>query len=294
MMIKRFILAAAAAVFTVLSSAQPVNYPLPQNPDSLRILVIANSYGDDSTQWLPDLLEAANIHNVTIARLYIGGCSLERHCREYQNRTENYRYQKTVDNKWTTVSTKTGILTGLEDEPWDIVTIHERSGYSGDYSHFVPWAGELIKIIRAHCPNPEATIVWNRTWAYARSSKHKDFPRYGNNQMIMYRGIVECSNRVRKEYNIPVMIPTGTAVQNARWTRGLADGKDLLRDGYHLNKGYTRYLAACTWFEALIRPVFGKSVKGNTFRMQGTEYEITPKMARKLQGIAIRTVREEK
>ena len=175
-----------------------------------------------------------------------------------------------MDNKWTTVSTKTGILTGLEDEPWDIVTIHERSGYSGDYSHFVPWAGELIKIIRAHCPNPEATIVWNRTWAYARSSKHKDFPRYGNNQMIMYRGIVECSNRVREEYNIPVMIPTGTAVQN------------------------TRYLAACTWFEALIRPVFGKSVKGNSFRMQGTEYEITPKMARKLQGIAIRTVREEK
>ena len=52
---------------------------LPQRPDTLRILAVGNSFSDDGTEYLPNLLEAAGIHNVILARLYIGGCSLERH-----------------------------------------------------------------------------------------------------------------------------------------------------------------------------------------------------------------------
>ena len=35
------------------------NYPIPQQPDTLRILGIGNSFTDDGMMYLPELLEAA-------------------------------------------------------------------------------------------------------------------------------------------------------------------------------------------------------------------------------------------
>ena len=66
------------------------NYPIPQQPDTLRILGIGNSFTDDGMMYLPELLEAAGIRNVVLGRLYIAGCSLERHCREYAGNAPAY------------------------------------------------------------------------------------------------------------------------------------------------------------------------------------------------------------
>ena len=89
---KRFLLTLAALVVALGLSAQVRidNDPLPQHPDTLRILAVGNSFSDDGTEYLPGLLEAAGIHNVIVARLYIGGCTLERHCKEYADNTANY------------------------------------------------------------------------------------------------------------------------------------------------------------------------------------------------------------
>ena len=40
----------------------------------------------------------------------------------------------------------------------------------------------------------------------------------------------------------------------------------MTRDNWHLNTGIACYIASCTWFETLLRPVFGVSVVGNTAR----------------------------
>jgi len=76
------------------------------------------------------------------------------------------------------------------------------------------------------------------------------------------------------------------AVQNLRKSNFPTD-REFTRDGFHMDYKYGRYLTACVWFETLICPVFGVSVKGNTFRNQGTENEITQKEARILQKAAI-------
>ena len=65
--------------------------------------------------------------------------------------------------------------------------------------------------------------------------------------------------KVSKDTGIKMVIPSGTAVQNAR-TTSLKD--TMTRDGYHLHKVYGRYVAACTWFET----VFNKSVIGNSYK----------------------------
>lgn len=61
---------------------------------------------------------------------------------------------------------------------------------------------------------------------------------------------------------IDVLIPEGTAIQNARNT-SLNTEAELTRDGTHLDLGIGRYLAACTWLQSIFAPVFGISILGN-------------------------------
>ena len=302
MTMKRILLTLAALVVATGLSAQVRidNYPLPQHPDTLRILAVGNSFSDDGTEYLPGLLEAADIHNVIVARLYIGGCTLERHCREYADGTANYIYYKSTRNVWETVSRNATILDGLKDEPWDIVTIQQASDDSGLWETYEQGIPKLVSIIRKEVSNPHAAIVWHMTWAYATNSDHRAFPRYDRNQLKMYEAIKSCVDRAGKQFNIPVIIPSGEAVQLARGTRLNNHGKvpasskvyELTRDGYHLTRQHGRYLAACTWFETLIKPTLGKSVKGNAYQLLDTEYSIPEKDARLCQKIAVKAVKE--
>lgn len=301
---KRFFCAALFVLAAISLGAQDkfVNYPLPQASDTLRILAVGNSFSDDGTEYLPAMLEAAGIHNVIVARLYIGGCSLERHCREYSEGTPDYVYYKSTANEWNTVSNNATILDGLKDEPWDIITLQEVSNNSGTWETYQEWAPQLISIIRKEATNPRATIVWHMTWAYASNSTHGAFPIYDRDQMKMYEAIKDCVAKARTEFDIPVVIPCGIAIQKARGTRLNNEGKvpdtskvyQLTRDGFHLSRQHGRYIAASTWFEALIKPTLGKSVKGNPYRLLDTEYSITDKDARLCQKCAVKAVKELK
>ena len=151
------------------------NYPIPQQPDTLRILGIGNSFTDDGMMYLPELLEAAGIRNVVLGRLYIAGCSLERHCREYAGNAPAYIYYKSTSNRWETVSKKATLLDGIADERWDVVVLQQASGKSGIYPTYQPWFGRLVEIVRWCCPNAGACIAWQQTWAYARNSQHRDY-----------------------------------------------------------------------------------------------------------------------
>ena len=254
------------------------NYPIPQQPDTLRILGIGNSFTDDGMMYLPELLEAAGIGNVVLGRLYIGGCSLERHCREYAGDTPAYIYYKSTGNRWETVSKKATLTDGIADERWDIVVLQQASGKSGMYQTYQPWFSRLVEIVRWHCPNAGACIAWQQTWAYARNSQHGDFGRYEKSQQLMYDGIAASVGQLLRETSVEVVIPSGTAIQDLRNT-SLCDSLDLTRDGYHLNLRTGRYTAACTWFQALIAPALRTTVAGNGCRLEGTPQELTPQEA---------------
>lgn len=292
---KRFILLVQVLLVCFAAGAQSPefkNYPLPSNPDTLRILAIGNSFSDDATQWLPDLLEAAGIHNVILGRLYIGGCTLERHCKEFETKGHEYVYMKSTRNKWETVKRyKEGcFMDGLGDEKWDIVTLQQGSPRSGQWNTYDPWLGNLIKIVRENCPNPECTIVWHQTWAYASDWTNKSFANYAYDQQLMYDSILACVRKLRKDYDIPTVIPSGVTVQILRGTKWNT-AKDLTRDGFHMDYKYGRYATACTWFETLIKPTLGVSVKGNGCVLEGTGQDMTAKEARALQNAAVKACR---
>ncbi|MGI6243832.1 MAG: DUF4886 domain-containing protein [Prevotella sp.] len=232
----------------------------------VRILAIGNSFSEDAIEQNLHELAAADGQQAIVANMFIGGCSLERHLNNAKNNAADYRYRKIgVDG----VRHQTDHMTlakAIMDEEWDYISLQQVSGFSGLYDSYTPSLPSLLAYVRKLAPKG-CKLIWHQTWAYAQDSNHGDFKRYNNSQMEMYKGIMDASRRVVKDYKLAKVVPSGTAIQNARTS---FIGDHMNRDGYHLNLVYGRYTAACTWYEA----IFGKSVVGNSYAPKGMKPEV--------------------
>lgn len=229
----------------------------------LRILAIGNSFSVDAMQYLAQIANELGTP-VVLGNLYIPGCPLQRHYDNTLIGAHDYTYYKTTDGVWTATPEAT-IDTGLDDEDWDIVTMQQSSPYSGAPETYT-CLPLLIDTVRRRLPR--ARLVWHMTWAYQGNSTHKHFPRYHRNQDEMYRAILDrIADTVLPTGAFDTVIPTGTAVQNAR--TGFI-GDTLTRDGYHLSYTVGRLLAGMTWYAALT----GRPLDALTFNPAPDE--ITP------------------
>lgn len=214
-------------------------------PKSLKILAIGNSFSSDSVEYLCQLLKQAGVENVIIGNLYYGGCSLAQHLSYAKADSGSYTYYKTTSGAWSSTS-KAKMSTALSDEEWDYVSLQQASKSSGKADTYTTIPA-LIDIVRAKVPN--AKLMWNMTWAYQSDSTHSSFPDYDKDQMKMYTMIVDSvKQKVVTNSDFSIIIPTGTAVQNARTS---FIGDTLTRDGYHLSYNIGRYIAGLTWCAAL-------------------------------------------
>lgn len=218
--------------------------------NTLKLLAVGNSFSEDSVEYLYHITKELGHDNdydeLVIGNLVVGGCSLDMHVDFATNNKPNYQYtkfSKANDGEKVIVSNAT-LLQGLTDEDWNIITLQQRSGYSGIKDTFTPYLDMLIDYINKHKTNINAKLAWNLTWAYDEDSSHPDFARYNNNQAIMYNAILKTvEDVIIPDKNICFVIPTGIAVQHAR-----EDFKNLTRDGFHLSIPFGRYVAALTWF----------------------------------------------
>lgn len=228
----------------------------------IKILAIGNSFSQDAVeQYLHQLAEAEGYQTI-IGNMYIGGCTLETHYKNMQNNNASYAYRKIGTNGIKVETNNVKLETALQDEEWDYVSLQQASGSSGIYSTYTPYIQALTDYIKNLAPT--ATLMWHQTWAYSQNSSHSEFSKYDKDQMTMYNAIVNASRQAMNDYDFQILIPSGTAVQNARTT---FIGDNMNRDGYHLNVYYGRYTAACTWFET----IFKKSVVGNTYVPDGVD-----------------------
>ena len=227
-----------------------------QQKDTLRILAIGNSFSQDAVeQYLWELFDAAGIP-VIIGNMYIGGCTLERHFNNSVTGKKKYAYRKIVGGVKTNTP-EVGLSDGLSDERWDYVSFQQASGVSGEYETYEPYLLALQAYVRRRVP-ATAVFMWHQTWAYSADATHPEFPRYGSDQMKMYQAIMDASKRALHNHGFPIIIPSGTAIQNARAS---SLGDTLNRDGYHLEPTYGRYTAARPWFAA----TSGLRVVGNSY-----------------------------
>lgn len=256
----------------------------------LRILAIGNSFSDDGMEHLPALLENLGIKDVELARLYVGGCSLEQHVNFYNAEQPAYLFyhSKAGENRWASQNGVT-MQQALAMGEWDIITLQQVSGFSGLYDSYTPYLEQLIAIVGQ--AQPQAEFAWHMTWAYSVESPHHHFPNYDRNQQKMFDAILKCAGNVQKDYKIKTIIPSGTAIQSLRMSEINNPPLEFTRDGYHMDLGAGRYAAACTWYECLIKPYTHQSMMGNTLRLQMGNMHVTDQNAPHLQKAAKRAVK---
>lgn len=250
------------------------NKPLPVNPDTLKILTIGNSFSENATFWLPRLMTSAGIENVVIGRMYIGGCSLQKHCEQYEKNGLMYEFTKNTRNGWNVVWESCSLKQALQADNWNVVTLQQNSEQSGQWGTYLPYLEKLVNIVHTECPG--AAIVWHQTWAYASNSTMAAFNTYGRNQKTMTDAI-DCCTRLVQSSGIPVVIPSGSSVKRMRGSKYCAD-TEFSYDTHHLSP-HGKYIAACAWYRALIEPIFGKKLSDNTYRMEDTQYAMSAEEA---------------
>ena len=251
---------------------------------TLRVLMIGNSFSQSVLPFLPPIVEADPSVNLIIRNAYIGGCSIERHLKEYDTTAKNPEHRPYSTNLPIegVKGNKVSLQECLKADKYDIVTIQQASYYSWRIDSYGEDAKRLISIVREF--QPKAEIVAHQTWAYRADSKNL-LPggNFKINQLEMHNHITECYKMLQKEYGLRV-IPVGNAVQifrtktdkpytaadvpktplkythpelppapndvvgTAYWAKDKTTDEFKLRiDSNHLNKR-GQYLQACVWY----------------------------------------------
>lgn len=247
--------------------------------DTVKVLAIGNSFSEDAIEQHLSALARAEGLNVIICNMYIGGCSIERHVENLRGNKPEYRYRKFDVNGKLTEKWNHTLEAALAEEDWDYVSLQQVSHNSGIPESYV-LLPELVDYVKARVPE-DAVLMFHQTWAYAPKSNHGGFVNYDRDQMKMYEAIVNTVNQEAPKVGIKLIIPCGTAIQNARTS---ALGTDLTRDGFHLSFVHGRYIASCTWLEA----VLGVNPIGNDYCPEG----MTPEECKLAQKAAHKAVKK--
>ena len=226
---------------------------VPELSDTLRILAIGNSFSADAVeQNLWELFHEAGIPAV-IGNIWAPGSYLSHHWNRAVEGSAEYNYYKRTHEGVSALENQT-LLQGVQDQPWDFISLQQAGDLSGLYDTYFPYLPDLMTWLGSYSG---AEIVFHQTWAFPAYSTQAAFANYGNDQQVMYGAIMDAVSRATKECSIRIVIPSGTAVQNAR----TALGDTMNVDGLHLEQSYGRFLAACVWFETFS----GIDVRTNPF-----------------------------
>ncbi len=210
---------------------------------TLRILAITSSFGLNTTQLLYDIAEAEGCENIIVGRLYASGCSLKVHDANAKDNIPAYDYTKNESGAWTT-RLNTTMEYGLLDEDWDIIFLQQSASKAPLVDTYGTYIDSIMEYVNKTKTNPTARFVWNMTWAYQGDSTQSVFvDTFHSDQMAMYESILSVTKeKVAGRTDFDAIIPTGTAIQNARTSYF---GDTLTKDTYHLNNlgraiaGYT-------------------------------------------------------
>ena len=234
------------------------NNPLPYNPIKLDILFIGNSFSIDTSAALPSILSSLGINTVNVYVLYKGGCSMKEHYNYFLNDNSVYELYLYNSRGETRLEKSTTMRNVFKRFAYDIVIFQQYSLESGDYSTYEPYLSRIIQAYRLTTISARTTFAFNQTWAY--SSRHKNIKKYGTPE-LMWKSICDATRKMKVTTGIDIIIPCGTAVQNARSVTALKTEKEFTRDNQHIDLHMGRYLTACTFFESIIAPCLGRNLR---------------------------------
>ena len=224
----------------------------------MKVLSIGNSFSTDAHKWLHKLAKINGI-NIETANLFIGGCSLETHWKNFIENNADYSLEINGNEGEKLI----GIPEALATEKWDVVTFQQASHFSGKEETYEPYLTSLASKVKE--VQPQSTFYFHQIWAYETNSLHEGFASYNRNQQEMFERIISASQKAAKSIGAE-LIPTGTVIQKIRETVNEFDyhngGLSLCRDGFHLSYDYGRFTAAAVW----LRTLTGKKIECDAFQ----------------------------
>lgn len=222
---------------------------------AIKILTIGNSFGLDATKYIHKICESAGI-DVISGNLYISGGLLEDHYDNITNNENAYRFYRRyhVDDTLTDdYLTDYSVDDALNLYEWDYVFLNQASSQSGVYDTFQPYLNNIITYVKRKQPNAKISLM--PTWSYSSDFDDTRFDEYDRDQLTMYNDVLDAYKNAMSDTEFDVIIPSGTAVQNARtddFMMGIE--RDLTRDGYHLSDAGC-FIAGLTLFRSLINKI---------------------------------------
>lgn len=164
---------------------------------------------------------------------------------------------------------------------WDIISLQQSSQTAPTWSTYQPWCNIFINYIRGYVDYPVRFIWYQVPTRSARSNSGVNWSDEVINEY--YEKTVEYSRRIIDETACEVVVPVGTAIQNARTIdaiKALGDytnnplntsgwGYLTCKDGVHLQEGLPCQIAAYTFVMSLLE-LYGLnqySIIGETTRV---------------------------
>ncbi len=224
----------------------------------IKILAIGNSFSEDAIEGYLHQIIVASGRKAIIGNMYIAGCTLKKHWTNMNENNSNYEYRNINVNGEHTVIKNQNLRSIIKSQNWDYISFQEVSYLSGIIDDYNAYLADLVSFAKSISTNPDLKILLHQPWAYQQNSTHSGFENYDKDQMKMFNKIVETVWEAKKLTDIDLIIPTGTAIQDARTSY---IGDNLTRDGYHLDKGLGRFIASCTWYEALFGEILNNTYK---------------------------------
>lgn len=156
------VLSIAVTALDSCDGKEPETLPAEEPDNSIRILAIGNSFSVDAMQYLYGILEDIGYEEITLGNLYIGGCTLETHSKNFTNNSASYTYYTNTTGSWNEVSSYKP-HDALKSEEWDLITMQQGSPVSGVPSSYDPYLATLVASVRTYCADAE--LAWHMTRA---------------------------------------------------------------------------------------------------------------------------------
>ena len=248
----------------------------------IKLLSIGNSYSQDALAYVPFIMQNMCVDaDILIGILMQSSSSLKMHVDNFEKDTAAYKfYLYDGGSAWKDCGRKT-IQWALDNCNWDVVILQQSSQAVHSWSNYQPWCNKLIDYVRGYVNYP-VKFVWYQPMARPASSNGG---ANWSDEIIIehYVKTAESSQRILEETDCEILVPVGTAIQNARSieliktlgdyannslnTSGL--GYLTCKDGVHLQEGLPCQIAAYTFVQVLL-DVYGfnsYSIIGETTRV---------------------------
>jgi len=238
--------------------------------DECNILYVGSSWMQDNFDLVQEVATGSGI-KANVYNWYLGSATFDDLLANWESSTITMIGKR--HNSFKDYVQNCSIKSAIEYKQWDVIVIANGAAASASWSNFAN-GFKFLRLVKMYAP--QATLATYYGWVpLSQIGTQSEWV----NRLNIYKKWVSKSG-------IDVTIPTGMALWSMMSTSYGSDTTNMFRDTLHLSYGFGRYLSACTNFVAILTPMYGVNVVGNTFRGP-SEYTITDQQAQDAQMFAL-------